>query len=197
MTQEEHTGDDPERRSRRAATATHASTLRLRELSVQSADWIWMHYGQFAAVMLLLAGFVVLHRALVAGDSPRIVDQLAFIATIMSAATLTVLQAVDGFALKHAVDAWAAATGPEQMARFGDAETVRWVEWGVNSFFYTLVGLMVGLFGLAIVIRTVVPRWLGGSAVLCGVGLIINGVPVGFGASPPRQSAWWRYCCWS
>jgi hypothetical protein len=197
MTQEEHTGDDPERRSRRAATATHASTLRLRELSVQSADWIWMHYGQFAAVMLLLAGFVVLHRALVAGDSPRIVDQLAFIATIMSAATLTVLQAVDGFALKHAVDAWAAATGPEQMARFGDAETVRWVEWGVNSFFYTLVGLMVGLFGLAIVIRTVVPRWLGGSAVLCGVGLIINGVPVGFGASPPHQSAWWRYCCWS
>jgi hypothetical protein len=56
---------------------------------------------------------------------------------------------------------------------------------------------MVGLFGLAIVIRTVVPRWLGGSAVLCGVGLIINGVPVGFGASPPHQSAWWRYCCWS
>jgi hypothetical protein len=42
--------------------------------------------------MLLLAGFVVLHRALVAGDSPRIVDQLAFIATIMSAATLTVFR---------------------------------------------------------------------------------------------------------
>jgi hypothetical protein len=92
MTQEEHTGDDPELRSRRAATATHASTLRLRGLSVQSADWIWVHYGQFAAVMLLLAGFVVLHRALVAGDSPRIVDQLAFIATIMSAATLTVFR---------------------------------------------------------------------------------------------------------
>jgi hypothetical protein len=145
-----------------------------------STDWIWVHYGQFAAVMLLLGGFVVLHRALVAGHSPRIVDQLALIATIMSAATLTVLQAVDGVALKHAVDAWAAATGPEQIARFGDAEIVRWVEWGLNSFFYTLVGLTVGLFGLAIVIRTVVPRWLGGSAVLCGLGLIINAVPVGF-----------------
>jgi hypothetical protein len=42
MTQEEHTGDDPELRSRRAATATHASTLKLRGLSVQSADWIWV-----------------------------------------------------------------------------------------------------------------------------------------------------------
>jgi hypothetical protein len=145
-----------------------------------STDWIWVHYAQFAAVMLLLAGFVGLHRALVAGDSPRSVDQLAFVATIMSAAALTVLQAVDGVALKHAVDAWAAATGPEQIARFGDAETMRWLEWGVNSFFYSLVGLMVGLFGLAIVTRTVVPRWLGWSAVLCGLGLIINAVPVGF-----------------
>ena len=57
---------------------------------------------------------------------------------------------------------------------------MRWLEWGVNSFFYSLVGLMVGLFGLAIVIRTVMPRWLGWSAVLCGLGLIINAVPVGF-----------------
>lgn len=144
-----------------------------------STDWIWVHYGQFAAVLLLLSGFVVLHKV-AAGGSPRIVDQLAFVAILMSAAALTVLQAVDGVALKHAVDAWAAATGPEQIARFGDAETVRWLEWGVNSFFYSLVGLMVGLFGLAIVTRTVVPRWLGWSAVLCGLGLIINAVPVGF-----------------
>jgi hypothetical protein len=144
-----------------------------------STDWIWVHYAQFAAVMLLLGGFVILHKV-IAGGSPRIVDQLVFVATIMSAAALTVLQAVDGVALKHAVDAWAAATGPEQTARFGDAETMRWLEWGVNSFFYSLVGLMVGLSGLAIVTRAVVPRWLGWSAVLSGVGLIINAVPVGF-----------------
>ena len=162
-----------------------------------STDWIWVHYAQFAAVMLLLAGFVGLHRALVAGDSPRSVDQLAFVATIMSAAALTVLQAVDGVALKHAVDAWAAATGPEQIARFGDAETVRWLEWGVNSFFYSLVGLMVGLFGLAIVTRTVVPlARLVGRAVWsrpdhqCRAGRLSK-------ASPPRQQAWWRSCCWS
>jgi predicted small integral membrane protein len=102
-----------------------------------------VHYAQFAAVMLLLGGFVILHKV-IAGGSPRIVDQLVFVATIMSAAALTVLQAVDGVALKHAVDAWAAATGPEQTERFGDAETMRWLEWGVNSFFYSLVGLMVG-----------------------------------------------------
>jgi hypothetical protein len=144
-----------------------------------STDWIWVHYGQFAAVLLLLCGFIVLQKV-VAGGSPRIVDQLAFVATTMSAATLTMLQAVDGVALKHTVDAWAAATGPDQMARFGDAETMRWLEWGVNSFFYSLVGLMVGLSGLAIVTRTVMPRWLGWSAVLSGVGFIVNAVPVGY-----------------
>jgi hypothetical protein len=143
-------------------------------------------------VLLLLCGFVVLHRV-VAGGSPRIADQLALIATIMSAATLTVQQAVDGVARKHAVDAWAAATGPEQIARFGDAETVRWLEWGINSFFYSLVGLMVGLSGLAIVTRTVVPRWLGWSAVMCGLGLIINAVPVGFRgfAATPEMGVHW------
>ncbi len=39
-----------------------------------------------------------------------------------------VLQAVDGVALKQAVDAWVSAPDAEEAARFASAETVRWLE---------------------------------------------------------------------
>jgi hypothetical protein len=45
-----------------------------------------------------------------------------------------VLQAVDGVALKQAVNAWASAPEAEKAARFASAETIRWLEWGTRSY---------------------------------------------------------------
>ena len=72
-----------------------------------STDWIWVHYAQLAAALTMLAGFVVLYRAMTALRPATATDHLAVGAVIISAATVTVLQAVDGVALKHAVDGWA------------------------------------------------------------------------------------------
>jgi hypothetical protein len=54
---------------------------------------------------------------------------------------------VDGVALKHAVDAWAHASGTQKAIRFADAETVRSAEEGINSYFRLLLGSTVVLFG--------------------------------------------------
>jgi hypothetical protein len=59
--------------------------------------------------------------------------------------------AVDGVALKQAVDAWANAPAAEQAPRFASAETIRWLEWGVTSSTDFMVGLSLALFGLVIV----------------------------------------------
>src|ERR1051325_3114186 len=42
--------------------------------------------------------------------------------------------AVDGVALKQAVNAWASAPEAEKAARFASAETIRWLEWGMRSY---------------------------------------------------------------
>jgi hypothetical protein len=45
--------------------------------------------------------------------------------------TWAALEGVHGVTLKQSVDAWAAASATEEARRFADAETVRWIEWGL------------------------------------------------------------------
>ena len=145
-----------------------------------SADWIAVHYAQYAAALIMLAGFVVLYRAMTLARHPSALDHVALGAAITSVATVTVLQAVDGVALKHSVDAWATAGEAEKPSRFAAAETVRWLEWGVNSYFYTMVGLTLVLFGAAMLRGIAVPRWLGWAALIAGTAFVITAIPVGY-----------------
>jgi len=82
-------------------------------------------------------------------------------AAVTTAASFTVLQAVDGVALKRAVDAWASAPAPEKAAAFAAAEAVRWIEIAMNSFSFFLAELSLFIFGVAIALGSVYPRWVG------------------------------------
>src|ERR671920_1640217 len=97
-------------------------------------------------------------------------------AIIASGATWAVLQAVDGVTLKQTVDAWAAASGAEKATRFADAETARWIEWGLQSYFRVLLGVAFLLLGAAAVVSRLVPSWLGA---LLAVGGLLS-LAVGF-----------------
>jgi hypothetical protein len=145
-----------------------------------SDAWVAIHFGQFAGVLIALAGFLVLYRALdMRGEVPLLV-RFGLGALIASAAVWAALQAVDGVALKHAVDEWAGASGAEKSLRFGDAETLRWTEWGLQSYFRLLLGLTFVLFGVAIARTGIVFRWLGWIAVLGGLLYMAVGVAVGY-----------------
>lgn len=145
-----------------------------------NANWIAVHYAQYAAALIMLAGFVVLYRALTLARPSSALDYVALGAAITGAATVTVLQAVDGVALKHSVDAWATAPEADKPARFAAAETIRWLEWGVNSYFYAMVGLTLVLFGAAMLRGIAVPRWLGGAGLIAGTAFIVTAIPVGY-----------------
>src|SRR5215211_3288772 len=93
-------------------------------------------------------------------------------------AAFTVLQAVDGIALKRAVDAWTSAPAAQQTAAFAAAEAVRWIEIGMNSLSFFLAGLTLFLYGVAIALGTVYPPWVGWIAVVSGAAFMYNGVVV-------------------
>ena len=144
-----------------------------------SDGWVAVHFAQFVGVLIALGGFLVLGRLLRArGDVPALALG-AIAATVATAAIWAVLQAVDGVALKQAVDAWADAPGAERSARFGNAETVRWTEWGLQSYFRLLLGLTFALFGIAVARTGVVARWLGWVGAVAGVLYMATGVAVG------------------
>jgi hypothetical protein len=128
-----------------------------------SDSWTAVHLGQYFGFLLILGGLVALYYSISA--KPGMGAGLApfgLAAAVTTAASYTVLQAVDGITLKRAVDAWASAPADQQTAAFAAAEAVRWTEIGMNSLSNFLTGLTLLLLGLAIALgRGAYPRWTG------------------------------------
>ena len=93
-------------------------------------SWIAVHIGQFAGVIMVFAGgFVALYLLLVRSESGMayVLVWIGFAVAILSASTLAILQAVDGIALKIAVDSWIAAPAEEKAIIFRVAEGIRFI----------------------------------------------------------------------
>lgn len=157
----------------------------------ESDLWIAAHIGQFAGVMLVFAGgFVALFRLLVGSESSAAsaLAWLGFAVTIMAASTFAVLQAVDGIALKRAVDSWyntstttaSSAAIEEKAIAFRVAEGIRWIEIGINSINRIIQGAVAIIFGVAIAKSALLSRWIGGVGIFAGVATVIAGVGVAY-----------------
>jgi hypothetical protein len=145
-----------------------------------SSSWVAVHLGQFIGVLVTLSGLLVLYRVLRGAGGSVLVAQLAAAAAVATAAIWAVLQGLDGVGLKQAVDSWASASGTEKEVRFANAETVRWLEWGFQSYFRIMLGLTLALFGAAILAGRRIPGWLGWTVLVAGVCSLIFGVDVGY-----------------
>src|SRR5919197_2584641 len=152
-----------------------------------SNSWVAVHIGQFVGgIMVFGGGFGVLHSLLVRSESSvtYTLSWIGFAVAIMTASAIAILQAVDGIALKMAVDSWAAAPTEEKDIKFRIAEGIRWIEYGSNSIFRILQGTVAIIFGVAILKSMLLSRWIGGSGVLVDAISIMAGIEVdyvGFG----------------
>jgi hypothetical protein len=106
--------------------------------------------------------------------------RFGIVAAILTAAGFTMLQAVDGIALKWAVDAWAVAPESERESWFAAALSLRWTEYALQSYSNLLLGLTVILFSLATAWSSVYPRWLVWLAAASGVAWIVHGTMVAY-----------------
>jgi hypothetical protein len=143
----------------------------------RSDVWTTVHLGEYFGFLLLLGGLVALYFSVRA--RPGVGAGLApfgLAAAVATAASFTVLQAVDGITLRYAVDAWVSAPPSQKAATFAAAEAVRWTEIGMNALSYFLAGLALFILGLAIALGRAYPRWAGMIAALSGAALMYNGV---------------------
>jgi hypothetical protein len=177
--------------------------------------WVASHIGQFAGGMLAFAGgFIALFRLLARSESAiaSALGWMGLAVTIAAGSALAVLQAVDGIALKIAVDTWyAIPTSPstsadgsegEKAIAFRVAEGIRWTEIAANSFFRILQGSVGIIFGVAIAVSAkTLSRWIGALGVFAGVATIILGVRVAYvgfatvGSIEDTVSTW-TYLAW-
>ncbi len=160
----------------------------------QDDNWIATHFVQWLATLLLIGGLLALYYSITTkpAEAGAGVARFGLAAVVLTGASFTMLQAVDGVALKWAVDAWASAPVDQEAAAFAAAEAVRWTEYALQSYSNLLLGLTLILYGLALALGSVYPRWLGWVAMSSGVAWIIHGLMVpyiGFFDSIPRLVA--------
>lgn len=151
-----------------------------------SGDWAAIHLGQFLGWAVLLAGLLVLFFALNVSDgTPHWLGLFGAIAACIALALAAVVYAVDGVALKQAVDAWASAPAGEQAARFASAEALRWLEWGTRSYLDFVLGLALVLYATVIVGTARVPRPIGYLMGLSGFAWLVLGWMLGVDGFSP------------
>jgi hypothetical protein len=146
-----------------------------------SSNWVLLHFGQWLGVLLVATALVILGRVL--AGQPGLSGALAVpgaLAAALVAALFTVQMAVDGIALKAAIDAWLGAPPGGADAAFQVAEGVRGMEKGLSAFFHLLNGTTLLLLGLAIVVGRTAPRWMGAVGALSGIGYLIGGIATAY-----------------
>ena len=140
-----------------------------------SASYTALHVVQFVFMAVLLLGLLVLFFALdVRSGALGLVGRFAAVSVVVALALYGVLQAVDGVALKHAVDAWANAPEAEKATRFANAETVRWLEWGMNGYHLFTFALVLLLLAIVIVGTARVPRAIGYLMGLAAIPMLVQ-----------------------
>jgi uncharacterized protein DUF4386 len=146
-----------------------------------SGIWTLVHLGQFVGMAVFLAGLIALFLALdVQAGTARWAGRFGAASAVATLALYGVLQAVDGVALKRAVNAWASAPDNEKVARFATAEAIRWLEWGVRSYQNFALGLALLLFAVAVLRTAWIPRPIAHLMGLSGLAYLVQGWVVGY-----------------
>ena len=138
--------------------------------------WTAVHVAQFACMATFLAGLFALFFAVdVQAGFARWAARFGAGSAAVTLALYGGVLAVDGVALKQAVNAWASAPEPEKAARFATAEAIRWLEWGMRSYQNFALGLAVLLFAAAVVRTVWIPRPIAYLMALSGLTYMAQG----------------------
>ena len=147
-----------------------------------SPIWTIVHEFQFAGYALVLFGILALFFALGVSSGIRgLLNRFAAALAVAALALNGVLYAVDGVALKQAVDAWVSAPASQQPAFYAVVQGIRGVEWGMRSYVGFATGLTLVLLAVVIVSTRRISRPIGYIMGLTGLVYIASGYGWGTG----------------
>jgi hypothetical protein len=150
-------------------------------------NWIAGHLIQFLGVLLMTAALILLLRRMDEGPSVEWA-LLATLAAIAGLAVAGVLQAVDGIALKAAVDRWWTAPADLKTPLYHDAVVVRQIEISLASVSSLLFGVAIAIAGVALWLDQRLARWIGLLALVAGSATTLAGIVMAYtGFSGPAM----------
>src|SRR3989475_6215455 len=150
----------------------------------ESTIWVGDHVGIIFAMLLVTGGLVAVYRSITSGPGAAWA-RLGFAAALVSAGLGFVTVAVEGIAIKRVAVAWASAPRGEKAVAFRVADALVQIQWALDSVWILIFfGVTFILYGVAVVLSDVYPKWLGWVAVGGGLGSSLLGLHIGYhGAS--------------
>jgi hypothetical protein len=140
-----------------------------------SGSWVAIHLAIVLGIVLMLGGLVAIRRSIRDGLAGAL-SRLGLVAALAGATIGLVLVILDGVAARQLAQEWAAAPPEERgvaLALVHANETINFALASLFNFVFAAVTFV--LFGLAVVLSNVYPRWLGWVAVLAGVLSLVAG----------------------
>jgi len=153
-----------------------------------SDAWTPIHLIIVLGIMLMLGGLLALYRS-IPGGLARALAQFGWAAAIAGIAVGLVLVILDGVAAKQLADEWAGAPAEEQAAALRVVLANETTNFALASLFNILfAGATFILYGLAVALSDVYPRWLGWVAVTAGLGSVGAGLIQALAGEPTVAS---------
>jgi hypothetical protein len=137
--------------------------------------WVVSHLGQLLGVVSITVGLVALSWRLRVGRA----GTWALLGAASAIATLALsgaLQAVDGVALKIAVDRWSQSAPEARALAFEGAVAVRQIEVGFAAIVTLFAGLTAMAYAAPLRCSVDAPDWLGWLGFAAGAVMIASGV---------------------
>ena len=153
-----------------------------------SDAWVLIHLVIVVGITFMLGGLVALYHTIREG----VAGALARFGLVMAIVGITIgllLVMIDGVAAKQLADEWASAPSAERAVALGLVHSNETVNFAVASLFnYIFAAATFILFGLAVALSDVYPRWLGWVAVAAGIDSIVAGSVQAFAGEPTDAS---------
>lgn len=144
-----------------------------------NANWVVAHILQFLGFFLIAGGLVAL-RWSIPREPGAALARLGLASTLVAVGVYGVNQRVDGIAIKFVAEEWVNAPATEKEAAFRVAAAVRHIEIGISSFSALILAIAVVLYGLAIALSDVYPKWSGWVGVPIGLAWGVSGVLIAY-----------------
>jgi Domain of unknown function (DUF4386) len=134
-----------------------------------SEIWAPVHLAIVFGIMLMLGGLIALSHSIREG-LPGALARFGLFAAVVGAAIGLVLVILDGVAARQLAQEWASAAPDEKATALGLVHLNETVNFALASLFnFAFAAATFMLFGLAVALSDVYPRWLGWVAFVAGL----------------------------
>jgi hypothetical protein len=133
-----------------------------------SGSWVPIHLAIVFGILLMLGGLFAVRRS-IEGGLPEVLASLGLVAGIVGATIGLVLVILDGVAARQLAEEWALASADEQGTALSLIHANETINFALASLFNLVFAAATFiLFGLAVALSDLFPRWLGWVAVVAG-----------------------------